>query len=60
VEYLGHIVGKDGVSMDPKKIEAMQYLPFPKNLKSLHGFIGLRGYYHKFVKKKCSTSDEYP
>jgi hypothetical protein len=50
VKYLGHLVGKVGVRVDPKKIEAMQYWPHPKNLKRLRGFLGLRGYYHKFVK----------
>jgi hypothetical protein len=49
VEYLGHMVGKDGVRVDPKKIEAMQDWPHPKTLKSLHGFMGLTGYYRKFV-----------
>jgi hypothetical protein len=47
---LGHLVGKDGVKVDPKKIEAMQDWPHPKTLKSLHGFLGLTGYYRKFVK----------
>jgi hypothetical protein len=50
VEYLGHLVGKDGVRVDPKNIEAMQYWPHPKTLKSLRGFLGLTGYYCKFVK----------
>jgi hypothetical protein len=50
VEYLGHLVGKDGIRVDPKKIEAMQDWPHPKTLKSLHGFLGLTGYYRKFVK----------
>jgi hypothetical protein len=43
-------VGKDGIGVDPKKIEAMQDWPHPKNLKSLRGFLGLIGYYRKFVK----------
>jgi hypothetical protein len=47
---LGHLVGKDGIRVDPKKIESMQDWPHPKTLKSLHGFLGLTGYYHKFVK----------
>jgi hypothetical protein len=50
VEYLGHLVGQDGIRVDPKKIEAMQDWPHPKTLKSLRGFLGLTGYYCKFIK----------
>jgi hypothetical protein len=50
VEYLGHLVGKDGVRVDPTKIEAMQDWPQQKTLKSLRRFLGLTGYYHKFFK----------
>jgi hypothetical protein len=51
VKYLGHLVGKNGVRVNPKNIEAMQDWPHPKTLKILRGFLGLTGYYHKFVKK---------
>jgi hypothetical protein len=49
VEYLGHLVGKGGVRVDPKNIEAMQDWSHNKTLKILHGFLGLTGYYRKFV-----------
>jgi hypothetical protein len=38
VEYLGHLIGKAGVRVDPKTIEAMQYWHHPKTLKRLRGF----------------------
>jgi hypothetical protein len=41
VEYLGHLVVKDGIRVDPKKIEAMQDWPYPKTLKILRVFLGL-------------------
>jgi hypothetical protein len=47
---LGHIVGKAGVKVDLRNIEAMQYWPHPKTLKHLCGFLGLIGYYRNFVK----------
>ena len=49
MEYLGNIVGYDSVRVDPKKIQAMQEWPHPKTLKILRGFLGLTGYYRKFV-----------
>jgi hypothetical protein len=48
-EYLGHLVGKANVRVDPKNIEAMQDWPHPKTLKILRGFLGLKDYYRNFV-----------
>lgn len=48
--YLGHIISKEGIRADPKKIEAVIRMPIPRNIKQLRSFLGFCNYYRKFIK----------
>ena len=50
MDYLGHIVSGQGVSMDKDKVHTVLDWPTPVNIKQLRGFLGLTGYYKKFIK----------
>ncbi|KAF8045500.1 hypothetical protein N665_4790s0001, partial [Sinapis alba] len=54
--FLGHIVSDQGVSVDPEKIRAIQGWPRPKNATEVRSFLGLAGYYRKFVKGFASLA----
>ena len=45
-----HIISKDGVKTDPKKIAKVKNFPVPRNLAQLHGFLVLASYYRRFIK----------
>lgn len=47
--YLGHVIGHTGVRPDEKRIEAVRNFPEPKTTRELKGFLGLAGYYRRFI-----------
>jgi hypothetical protein len=49
VKFLGHTISKDGISVDPRKVqEVMDWKP-PKSVHQIRSFLALAGYYHRFI-----------
>jgi hypothetical protein len=50
VSFLGHVISKDGIAVDPSKVEAVVNWERPTNVHEIRSFLGLAGYYRRFVK----------
>jgi hypothetical protein len=50
LEYLGHIVGQDGIRADPRKLGKVPEWPAPTNLHELRSFLGFANYFRKYIK----------
>lgn len=48
-EFLGHIVNEEGIQPNPKKIDAILKFPIPKTHKQIKSFLGMLGFYRKFI-----------
>jgi hypothetical protein len=50
IGFLGHVINKNGIKMESSKVNAVTNWPVPKNVHELRSFLGLAGYYRRFVK----------
>ena len=50
IEYLGHIISKHGIKVNPAKTKAIDEYPQPKTAKQVRSFLGMTSYYRKFIK----------
>ena len=56
IYYLGHLISPEGISPLPNKLDCIQHMPVPKNAKVIKQFLGLTGYYRKFVPRFADIS----
>ena len=49
IQYLGHVVTKEGIFVDPEKIKAIEEWPVPKYVTDVRSFMGITSYYRRFI-----------
>ena len=49
VEFLGHLICRDGLKMDPKKVDSIKRISYPTTKKDARSFLGMVGYYRSFI-----------
>src|SRR5881275_1828714 len=57
LQFLGHVVGKEGVKPDSEKVDKIANYPVPKNIRELRGILGLFSYYRRFIKDFSKKAD---
>ena len=56
IQYLGHLISAEGIQPLPEKLENISKMPAPRNPKEVKQFLGLVGYYRKFVPQFADIS----
>ena len=51
IQYLGHIISEQGLVVDPEKIKAIKEWPVPTDVSAVRSFMGIAGYYRRFVER---------
>jgi hypothetical protein len=49
VEFIGHVISKEGIAVNPSKVASVLEWESPKNVKQIRGFLGMAGYYRRFI-----------
>lgn len=58
VLFLGHVISRDGIKMDPEKIQVIQNFQPPKNRKQLQSFLGFINFYRKYIRDLSGQTSE--
>ena len=56
IHYLGYLISAEGIRLLPNKLDCIRNLPVPKDAKEIKQFLGLTGYYRKFVPRFADIS----
>jgi hypothetical protein len=56
VSFLGHVILEGGISVDPSKIEDVLRWNTPTSVSNIYSFLGLVGYYRRFIEGFCKIS----